>query len=1484
MRTLFLFFALSPLVAGAQTTYNLLAPLGPLSGAVTLGDYLSGMVQVIIGLAGILAVVMIVICGIRLIGSPSAGQKEESKKCITNAIFGVILAISSWLILNTINAQLLQSDFALGALPTPVASAPSAPPTTGTYLWAAGGVCAPSAGQIVSTVPPTYCGVGGGAGSVCCGYVSSPIPPPPMAPFPPAPPTGFNPFLPPSTPSNPIIVPPPNPGGVLPPPSPVTPTPPGTPTDPGTPLDPLPPPDPGTDPTTPIDPNFDTLIPEIVIARPFVSGYIVTNGVLSMLYSATDDALASVKIEIASLAGTVLRTVSVCSTLAIPCPATTLSDTEELSLAGLPDGKYNIRVHACDASGNCDSIAREVTNMLGCTATDPRCNTDQNALMFCAGQPITGSCARADLSGDGVVNSIDLSILFEAQKFDINKDGVVDPTTLATNFNDRCFFYTAQDPLLPCALRILGDITITATDKAGFDSMFDASMNGPSSVNIALLNTNLCRVFPCTTPGMGLGNTQHLSVYGEAMFSTLASYDFDGNGTLDWSDGSGDMNYLKACLTRPSDPLCKRADINRDQYLTESDMWMLSNLGLSWQNTTSLLSDMELSFWDGIFQPEAGILSVCGRAVAPLVLLCKAADFNESGRVDAADMTFLRTASRYDINGDGRIIYNSTPLNPVLITATTPTTPSTLFTIGGRIQAKDNVILRSVPGTAQTFVGNIVIGGQGAIVDGPRFLDGNWWWRVTSDTGFTGWTIESLLMTPSAPPPPPPPPPASGRSTKFKLNEEVGSTANLTIRATAASSGTFVGMIPASTTRGVITGNPVLADGFWWWPVSWTSGLTGWSAENWMKEYTPPPAPSITLPRNNTYASTSIVTVRGTMPATEVDGTVALWESTPLSKLGTGIIGTAGGWEVTTSYPDGTHTIIGVATDQSENVGPTSTAITFIVDTIPPSAPLFTGPSALVTVPTVTLSGTVSERSTVYVHNGSLTGPLIATLSTTGATNAWNHTLTNVPNGTHTYVAYARDLAGNVGPASTRVVAVASPPPTPRITSPVANSLTRNTTITISGSGTTVGSTIHLFDGTVEIGTAVIATGRTWSYTGTFTHGTHVLSAHETDIAGVSSARSTNTLFTIDAVAPGAPTVTAPLSMVTTSSYTLTGNTTEASTIRVYNTTTSGALLGTVSTTGTTHAWSLLRSGVTTGTYPLALTATDPAGNVSAVTTFIVSAVLPTPAPIITSPITGSAFTQSAVTVTGTGLGVGNTITLLNNGTPVGTALIDALGGWSIPLVLGSGAHVFTATETTIVGQVSPVSVPVSITVTLGPPAPQITAPLGTLTTNVSSVTFTGQGSTPGNAISLNAGGAIMSTATVLPDLTWSTAVNLLDGTRVFSATEIDTLGQPSPPSASVTVTVDTAMPGAPTLLSPVSGGATPALGATFSGKGTEVGNIVWLFISGLRTISAIVDSGLNWTMIGNISPPGTYIFEVSEQDPAGNEGPRSPGVTVTAT
>ena len=191
----FLLASLSLLVARSAEAacalpdqYELLVPIGTLSGCVNLGNYVKGMFETIIGIAGILAVVMIVYCGIKLMTAGSAGGKNEAKECITNALFGVLLAVGSWLILNTINPLLLTAK--PSAIGIPVAPLPPSTPTpatpAGVTAWKEGPTCPAIVGSISSVVPDVFCpGVAPTVTSVCCQYVAVPLPPPTGTPPPP---------------------------------------------------------------------------------------------------------------------------------------------------------------------------------------------------------------------------------------------------------------------------------------------------------------------------------------------------------------------------------------------------------------------------------------------------------------------------------------------------------------------------------------------------------------------------------------------------------------------------------------------------------------------------------------------------------------------------------------------------------------------------------------------------------------------------------------------------------------------------------------------------------------------------------------------------------------------------------------------------------------------------------------------------------------------------------------------------------------------------------------------------------------------------------------------------------------------------------------------------------------------------------------------------------------------------------------------------
>lgn len=100
---------LLPTVVSAQN-YRLMAPIGDTSEISSLAQYLTLLFNVTISVAGVLAVLMLVICGIKLMTSEAISSKGEAKACITNAIIGVLLALSSWAILNTINPDLVEQD------------------------------------------------------------------------------------------------------------------------------------------------------------------------------------------------------------------------------------------------------------------------------------------------------------------------------------------------------------------------------------------------------------------------------------------------------------------------------------------------------------------------------------------------------------------------------------------------------------------------------------------------------------------------------------------------------------------------------------------------------------------------------------------------------------------------------------------------------------------------------------------------------------------------------------------------------------------------------------------------------------------------------------------------------------------------------------------------------------------------------------------------------------------------------------------------------------------------------------------------------------------------------------------------------------------------------------------------------------------------------------------------------------------------------
>lgn len=122
---------LAPLAMHAQDVlYEPMVSLpGVPEGGVTFASYAPAIFQLVIGLGGVLAVIMIVIGGIQLVGSgANESWRKEGKEKIWNAVFGLIGMALIWIVLNLINPNLVNVDLALPDAPAPIAPTYQAAP------------------------------------------------------------------------------------------------------------------------------------------------------------------------------------------------------------------------------------------------------------------------------------------------------------------------------------------------------------------------------------------------------------------------------------------------------------------------------------------------------------------------------------------------------------------------------------------------------------------------------------------------------------------------------------------------------------------------------------------------------------------------------------------------------------------------------------------------------------------------------------------------------------------------------------------------------------------------------------------------------------------------------------------------------------------------------------------------------------------------------------------------------------------------------------------------------------------------------------------------------------------------------------------------------------------------------------------------------------------------------------------------------------
>ena len=242
---------------------------------------------------------------------------------------------------------------------------------------------------------------------------------------------------------------------------------------------------------------------------------------------------------------------------------------------------------------------------------------------------------------------------------------------------------------------------------------------------------------------------------------------------------------------------------------------------------------------------------------------------------------------------------------------------------------------------------------------------------------------------------------------------------------------------------------------------------------------------------------------------------------------------------VTTTLPDGAHTVTAVARDGAGNEA-TAAAVTVTVanDTAAPAVSV-TSPAADATLNgTVTLSASATDDVAVASVQFFVDGVALGAADV-DAPYEWTWSTAAVPNGAHTVTAVARDTAGKetTGRAVAVTVTNDTTPPTVAVTGPVADA-TVSGTVAVAATAAddfAVTGVRFLVDG-VALGAedTTAPFEASWNTTA-LANGSHVLTAVARDAAGHETTAAAVTVTVLNDIAAPTVAVTGPAAEATVS-------------------------------------------------------------------------------------------------------------------------------------------------------------------------------------------------------------------------------------------------------------------------------------------------------------------------------------------------------------
>ncbi|MES2295937.1 MAG: Ig-like domain-containing protein [Pseudomonadota bacterium] len=625
-------------------------------------------------------------------------------------------------------------------------------------------------------------------------------------------------------------------------------------------------------------------------------------------------------------------------------------------------------------------------------------------------------------------------------------------------------------------------------------------------------------------------------------------------------------------------------------------------------------------------------------------------------------------------------------------------------------------------------------------------------------------------------------------------------------------------------------------------------------------------------------------------------------------------------WTLSTpALADGVHALHAMVTDAVGNSASTATvhaSVDTLVSTATINGSIGTDNGTVATIgaggvtrdTTLALSGTAEVGASVAIYDGATKlGD-----ATVGGSD-WTFTSAVLADGIHKLSAQVSDAVGNTAqtaPIAARVdtqVELASIDAAIGTDTGLAAQIhdgqaTRDATLALSGSAE-AGSTVAIFDGSTQVGAALVS-GSAWQFTSaTLGDGEHHLSARVTDAAGnvrdsaavsatvdtAVSAAAINDMIGTDtglAFSIGAGGLTRDTTLA------LTGVAEMGSTVELFDGSTD---LGAASVDG--GIWNIVTPVLADGAHNFSARVTDAVGNVrsSAAVTATVDATAPqasiatligTDSGVTPSIASGGATRDTTLDLHGT-LEAGSSVSIFDGAQSLGAASMSG-SDWSFTSAgLSDGLHTLTAHVSDAAGNVTITSA-VTATVDTAAPLATIDGLIGTNGGATPSIPTGGQtrdntlflsgSATPGSTVEVFDGATKLGNATLSGSAWTYTSAALSDGQHNLSA-HVTSLAGNSATSAAVGATIDTVITplsinssigtdaGAAAQIA--SGGTTRDATLALSGT-AEAGSTVEIFDGATKLGNATL-SGTDWTYVTASLADGVHALTAKVSDQVGN-------------